>query len=91
MLAHPGLTMLMRLFLTWQEQAWWELEVFHPDHLLLIFSGIKKWLVKYNLLVTGVLGLHGAGAGSSPFLGYVTVDSQHLEKMKKYKQDKNYF
>jgi len=90
-LAHPGLYNADEIIPDLARTGLVGIEVFHPDHLLFDIFRYKKMASKYNLLVTGGSDFHGAGAGSSPFLGYVTVDSQHLEKMKKYKQDKNYF
>lgn len=90
-LAHPGLYNADEIIPDLIRTGLMGIEVFHPDHRLSDIFRYQKMASKYNLLVTGGSDFHGAGVGSSPFLGYVTVDSQHLEKMKKYKQDKNYF
>ncbi len=85
-LAHPGLYNADGIIPALLRTGLMGIEVFHPDHRLTDIFRYQKIARKYNLLLTGGSDYHGAGVGSSPFLGYVTVDTQYLEKMKKCRQ-----
>ncbi len=85
-LAHPGLYNADGIIPDLINIGLMGIEVFHPDHRLVDIFRYKRMAREYNLLVTGGSDFHGTGVGSSPFLGYVTVDSQYLEEIKKYRQ-----
>jgi predicted metal-dependent phosphoesterase TrpH len=85
-LAHPGLYNADEIISDLISIGLMGIEVFHPDHRLVDILRYKKMAREYNLLVTGGSDFHGTGIGSSPFLGYVTVDSQYLEEIKKYRR-----
>ncbi len=85
-LAHPGLYNADGIVPGLIRIGLMGIEVFHPDHRLADIFRYQKMARKYNLLVTGGSDFHGAEVGSSPFLGYITVDSQYLEELKKNRQ-----
>ncbi len=81
-LAHPGLYGEDKMIPTLVSAGLLGIEVFHPDHQLFANLRYLKLAKKYNLLITGGSDFHGSNLGSSPHVGYVSVSSLYLEKLR---------